>query len=206
MFCKTLDMQYYTLLYTYYSHSLYPNDSTFYIALYNISLYNTGVCALSLTHFEINGCSKVMDPGLSSIAQFVNLTHLGIRGCDHGTDTALINIAQNCILLHTLDMINLDYISVVVVTEFVKHCVYLHTFCCEGCSFTAKEFTSAVKANKLPFATPVGTKCKLKALPRAVICHNLYAMEVQKHEMYVRKLQKFGHFIIGTYLMRVARQ
>lgn len=182
--------------------------STFSLTFFSLTCaraVTVGCCALSLTELEVNGCSKVMDPGLVAIANFRNLTHLGIRGCDHATDSPLLAIAESCNKLKTIDMMNLDYVSASVARTFAINCPHLTAINCEGCSFTAKEFYSAV-VKMLPFATPVRGKCRLEDLPRAVINYNRYSMEVQKHDFYARKLQKFARYLISTYMIRLAKK
>ncbi|KAJ1427332.1 hypothetical protein B484DRAFT_330055, partial [Ochromonadaceae sp. CCMP2298] len=93
-----------------------------------------GVSALTLTRLELNGCSKVMDPGAVAIASLKNLEILGIRGCDHITDTPAIQIARSCTQLKTLDLLNLDYLSREAVAAFARHCPLLTTMNCEGCA------------------------------------------------------------------------
>ena len=117
----------------------------------------------------MNGCSKVMNPGLVAISTMRSLHTLGIRGCDHATDDALIAIAEGCTKLRSLDMLNLDFISVEAIRSFVTHCPFLTTINCEGCNFTAKEFAAAVK-RKLPFAMHIGgNKCKIVDFPKALV-------------------------------------
>lgn len=134
-----------------------------------------------------------------------NLTHLGIRGCDHATDAPLIALAESCTKLKSIDMMNLDYVSVDVARAFAVNCPFLTALNCEGCNFTAKEFFAAVNKT-LPFATPVSGKCRLQDLPRAVVNYNRYSMIVQKHDYYVRRLQRFARYIISTVFIRIVKK
>jgi hypothetical protein len=146
-----------------------------------------------------------MNPGLVAIAAMRNIHTLGIRGCDHATDEAIIAIAEGCTFLRSIDMMNLDYINVAAVRALVVNCPHLTTINCEGCNFTAKEFAAAVR-RRLPFAAHVGgNKCRIEELPKAVVRYNKYAMEVQKHDFFARRLQKFGKWILSTYFIRLAK-
>ena len=147
-----------------------------------------------------------MDPGLTAIAAFKNLEVLGIRGCDHATDAALAAIATGCTKLKSVDMLNLDYVTAAVVELFCAHCPHLTTLNCEGCNMTGKEYSTAMKRKPLPFASPVNSKCRLEDLPKAVVRHNRYSMAVQNDEVYARMLQKFGRFIVSTYIFRIAKK
>jgi hypothetical protein len=147
----------------------------------------------------------VTDPGLFAVAELPNLHVLGIRGCDHATDASIIAIATSCTKLHSVDMLNLDYLSAEVLGAFAAHCPLLTTLNGEGCNFTAKEYVVALQ-KKLPFATPIGSTCRLISLPRPVVNFNRYVMEVKRQSRYARVLQRFGRFIVGTYLLRIAKK
>jgi hypothetical protein len=69
----------------------------------------------------------------------------------HITDGPAIEIAQSCMHLKTLDLLNLDYLTLPAVCSFATHCPLLTTLNCEGCDLTAKEYASVV-GRVLPFA------------------------------------------------------
>lgn len=111
-----------------------------------------------------------MDEGLIAIGQSLpNLHTLGIRACEHATDLAITHIAEGCTKLRSIDITNLDFVSVQSVQELTNHCPYLTSLTCEGCNFTPGEFAAAVK-KALPFARHMGgSKCKLVDFPRALV-------------------------------------
>jgi hypothetical protein len=146
-----------------------------------------------------------MDPGLTAIAALVNLQILGIRGCDYATDPAIVAIAVGCTRLKSVDMLNLDLVNATADEAFARNCPFLTTLNCEGCAFTPKEYVAAVN-KKLPFAVPAGSKCRLVPLPRTVVNYNHYVMEVKRHDVSARVIQKFGRYVVATQLLRIAKR
>ena len=157
-----------------------------------------GCSRATLRHIEINGCHKVMDEGITALSRLFNLEVLCIRGCDHVTDAAVIAVAAGCTKLTTLDITNLDYISVDMLRALVSRCPHLRTLNGECCNFTTTDYQRSVD-RKLAFAIPARGKCRLEDLPRGVMRYNAYVLETRRQEIYVRKIQRFGRCIIDVY-------
>lgn len=163
----------------------------------------SGCSRATLCHIEINGCHKVMDEGVTALSHLSNLEVLCIRGCDHVTDAAVIAVAAGCTKLTTLDITNLDYLSVDVLRALVLTCPHLRTLNGECCNFTTTDYQRSVD-RKLAFARPARGKCRLEDLPRGVMRYNAYVLEIRRHEIYVRKIQRFGRYIIEVYNKQLA--
>jgi len=163
----------------------------------------SGCCRAALRHIEVNGCHKIMDDGIRALSRLSNLEVLCIRGCDHVTDAAVVAVAAGCTKLTTLDITNLDYISVDALRALVSRCPHLQTLNGECCNFTTTDYQRSID-RKLAFAKPAQGKCRLEDLPRGVMRYNAYVLEIRRQEIYVRKIQRFGRYIISVYNKQLA--
>lgn len=164
-----------------------------------------GVCHLTLRHLEINGCNRVNDDGLTYIASMSNLEMLGFRSCDLITDIGIVFLTQHCRKLKTLDMMNLDLVTLDAMKEIAKSCRYITNIHCGGCEFNGKDLAKTVKY-AWPFAQPDGLQCSLQPRHRSIIQYNTFILEQQQAEKATRVIQKFGKFIRATLWLRIARK
>ena len=164
-----------------------------------------GKCQYKLKQLELNGCHKVHDTGIIAIANIQNIEILKINSCEYCTDISIITIAKQCKQLYILEINNLDYINISVISRLTEHCPYLTILSAENCNFTSIEYMKTVY-KKLPFATPITNKCRLMPHSNSIINYNKYIININNHIKYIKILQKFGKYIIGTYLIRLAKK
>ena len=147
-----------------------------YLNVSGCDIHDNGIEAIaagcfSLKELHMNGCTKITNCGMSTVACLLKLETLCARNCEYLSNPPFILIARSCKKLKHVDLDGLDLVTVAVFHEFAKSCVNLRRLSGEHCSMSSSEFGVGSRC-KLPLALPIRRACKLEDRSPPLVNYN----------------------------------